>query len=88
MFCIQNDRMAKDCAVELEKYNITFVSLWPGMVQTEFITEFTESGDLGLRNAMKTEVRVDVFGYHLDHSKVLFLQHLTRLPRKRLPKIS
>ncbi|XP_076820298.1 dehydrogenase/reductase SDR family member 1-like isoform X2 [Clavelina lepadiformis] len=24
-----NDRMAKDCAVELEKYNITFVSLWP-----------------------------------------------------------
>ncbi|CAK8672212.1 unnamed protein product [Clavelina lepadiformis] len=52
-----NDRMAKDCAVELEKYNIAFVSLWPGMVQTEFITEFTESGDLGLRNAMKTECK-------------------------------
>ena len=31
------DRMAKDCANELSKYNVAFLSLWPGLVKTEKI---------------------------------------------------
>ena len=33
------DRMAADCAFELKKDKVTMVSLWPGPVKTEFITE-------------------------------------------------
>lgn len=33
------DRMAADCAVELKKFNVAMVSLWPGPVKTEFIQE-------------------------------------------------
>ena len=29
------DRMAADCAVELKKQNVTFISLWPGPVKTD-----------------------------------------------------
>ena len=32
------DRMASDCAIELEEHNVTMVSLWPGPVKTEEIT--------------------------------------------------
>ncbi|XP_060578488.1 dehydrogenase/reductase SDR family member 1-like [Ruditapes philippinarum] len=31
------DRMAADCAVELKKHNVAFVSLWPGAVGTEIM---------------------------------------------------
>nr|CAB3237648.1 dehydrogenase/reductase SDR family member 1-like [Phallusia mammillata] len=31
------DRMAKDCGMDLEKYNVAFVSVWPGPVRTELI---------------------------------------------------
>ena len=27
--------MAADCAIELRKHNVAFISLWPGAVQTE-----------------------------------------------------
>ncbi|XP_071172545.1 dehydrogenase/reductase SDR family member 1-like [Mytilus edulis] len=30
-----NDRMAADCAIELRKMDVAFVSLWPGLVRTE-----------------------------------------------------
>jgi len=33
------DRMAADCAVELKKQNVAFISLWPGPVKTEYIQE-------------------------------------------------
>merc|ERR1712038_1349687 len=33
------DRMAADCAFELRKSGVSMVSLWPGPVKTEFITE-------------------------------------------------
>ena len=33
------DKMASDSAQELKKYNVTFVSLWPGPVKTETIME-------------------------------------------------
>lgn len=35
--------MAVDCAKELRKHNVAFVSLWPGVVQTEMINHFLKS---------------------------------------------
>ena len=32
--------MAADCAVELKKYNVAFVSLWPAAVKTELVTKY------------------------------------------------
>ena len=29
--------MTHDCAVELKKFNVAFISLWPGMVETEVV---------------------------------------------------
>ena len=33
------DRMAADCAFELRKSNVAMISLWPGPVKTEFISD-------------------------------------------------
>ena len=33
------DRMANDCAVELKDKNVTMISLWPGPVLTELVSE-------------------------------------------------
>jgi len=38
------DRMAADCAIELRKSKVAMVSLWPGAVQTEIITDIIEKG--------------------------------------------
>ena len=38
------DRMAKDMAFELRKYNVTCVSLWPGWVRTERLLQRAEEG--------------------------------------------
>ncbi|XP_066290789.1 dehydrogenase/reductase SDR family member 1-like [Branchiostoma lanceolatum] len=38
------DRMAADCAVELKKDNVAFVSLWPGAVRTENIKDMLNAG--------------------------------------------
>ena len=38
-FFLQCDRMAADCAFELRKHNVAFVSLWPGAVKTEIFQE-------------------------------------------------
>ncbi|XP_023347000.1 dehydrogenase/reductase SDR family member 1 isoform X2 [Eurytemora carolleeae] len=46
------DRMAADCAMELKKKNVTMVSLWPGPVQTEYITENVME-DKDSKNPMK-----------------------------------
>ncbi|CAK8672213.1 unnamed protein product [Clavelina lepadiformis] len=40
------DRMAKDCAVDLAKYNVAFISLWPGPVRTEIIGESLDDKSL------------------------------------------
>ena len=38
----QRDRMALDCAHELKKHEVSYVSLWPGYVRTEtMIQTFT-----------------------------------------------
>lgn len=36
---LQCDRMAADCAQELRRHGVSYVSLWPGMVQTELLKE-------------------------------------------------
>ena len=33
------DRMAVDCGKELRKHNVTMLSLYPGAVKTELVTE-------------------------------------------------
>ncbi|XP_078057991.1 dehydrogenase/reductase SDR family member 1-like isoform X2 [Mustelus asterias] len=33
------DRMAADCALELRKHGVSYVSLWPGAVRTETVTD-------------------------------------------------
>ncbi|XP_019628976.1 PREDICTED: dehydrogenase/reductase SDR family member 1-like [Branchiostoma belcheri] len=33
------DRMAADCAHELRKHNVAFISLWPGAVKTELVSD-------------------------------------------------
>jgi len=47
------DRMARDCAHELEKYNVAFVSLWPGPVRTEIIQESMGKGDRDIDAQLK-----------------------------------
>ncbi len=46
------DRMAKDMAVELAPAGVTAVSLWPGVVRTEYLTAVSERGEVpfGLKN--------------------------------------
>ncbi|XP_040825283.1 dehydrogenase/reductase SDR family member 1-like [Ochotona curzoniae] len=36
------DRLAADCAHELRRHGVSYVSLWPGMVQTELVKEQME----------------------------------------------
>lgn len=48
------DRMARDCAFELERYNVAFVSLWPGPVKTEIIQEtIATKEEKGVDNKLK-----------------------------------
>lgn len=36
------DRMAADCAQELRRHGVSYVSLWPGWVQTELLMEYVK----------------------------------------------
>ena len=40
------DRMAKDMAVELGPHGVTCVSLWPGVVRTEYLVEASSRGEV------------------------------------------
>jgi dehydrogenase/reductase SDR family protein 1 len=40
------DRMAKDMAVELAPHGVTCMSLWPGVVRTEYLTKSHEDGEV------------------------------------------
>ncbi|XP_048218720.1 dehydrogenase/reductase SDR family member 1 [Perognathus longimembris pacificus] len=40
------DRLAADCARELRGHGVSCVSLWPGMVRTELLTEYVAQGAL------------------------------------------
>lgn len=37
--CFQCDRLAADIAVELKSRGVTAISLWPGAVQTELVSD-------------------------------------------------
>lgn len=37
------DRMACDCGIELKKHNVTMISLYPGAVKTELVTQLSET---------------------------------------------
>lgn len=39
------DRLAADCAHELRRHGVSYVSLWPGLVQTEMVKEFMAKED-------------------------------------------
>ncbi|XP_027428577.1 dehydrogenase/reductase SDR family member 1 isoform X1 [Zalophus californianus] len=39
------DRLAVDCAQELRRHGVSYVSLWPGLVQTELIKEIMVKND-------------------------------------------
>ncbi|KAK2491580.1 hypothetical protein MC885_011840 [Smutsia gigantea] len=39
------DRLAADCAQELKRHGVTYVSLWPGVVQTEVLKDQMVKGD-------------------------------------------
>ncbi|XP_078501073.1 dehydrogenase/reductase SDR family member 1-like [Lissotriton helveticus] len=39
------DRMAADCAIELKKHNVKYISLWPGAVLTETVKEKMANND-------------------------------------------
>jgi len=47
------DRMAADLAMELKPKNVTMVSLWPGPVRTEYITENVLDSTAQDKNPMK-----------------------------------
>lgn len=40
--------MAADMACELRKYNVSVVSLWPGVVRTELFSDIVNSADIEL----------------------------------------
>ncbi|MGB3136152.1 MAG: SDR family NAD(P)-dependent oxidoreductase, partial [Nodosilinea sp.] len=48
------DRMAADMAVELKKHNVTSLSIWPGIVGTELMTQF--AGEMGLGDRSGSQV--------------------------------
>ncbi|XP_054433846.1 dehydrogenase/reductase SDR family member 1 [Pteronotus mesoamericanus] len=39
------DRLAADCAMELRRHGVSYVSLWPGLVQTELLKEHVQRSD-------------------------------------------
>ncbi|XP_078059916.1 dehydrogenase/reductase SDR family member 1-like isoform X2 [Mustelus asterias] len=52
------DRMAADCALELRKHGVSYVSLWPGAVRTETMTDLV----INTENKSKGQQRVaDMF---------------------------
>ncbi|XP_036893568.1 dehydrogenase/reductase SDR family member 1 isoform X2 [Sturnira hondurensis] len=39
------DKLAADCAHELRRHGVSYVSLWPGLVQTELLKDYVERSD-------------------------------------------
>lgn len=51
------DRLAADMAVELKPHQVTSLSIWPGIVGTELMTEF--AADMGLENGQPAGTAAD-----------------------------
>ncbi|XP_040825281.1 dehydrogenase/reductase SDR family member 1-like [Ochotona curzoniae] len=47
------DRLAADCAYELRRHGVSYVSLWPGLVQTELMKEQMEKEHLSKDPTLK-----------------------------------
>ena len=44
------DKMAEMAGAQLKKHNVTFISLWPGLVQTEYIVSRKDTIEKAVRN--------------------------------------
>ena len=60
--------MAADCAIELKKHKVAFVSLWPGPVRTEKLTHLMEQKGFGDSD----DVVRFLFIFHLAHGYCIF----------------
>ncbi|XP_027698846.1 dehydrogenase/reductase SDR family member 1 isoform X2 [Vombatus ursinus] len=49
------DRLATDCAQELRRHGIAYVSLWPGLVKTELLTEHLSKEESSLAHQLKEQ---------------------------------
>lgn len=50
--------MSADTAVELRKYGVSVVSIWPGLVQTEMIVDAAQQGQLSLERTPKVREKI------------------------------
>lgn len=57
MVCFQCDRLAADMAVELKSRGVVSVSLWPGAVQTELVSQLIVEKD----TPQGVDPKVDIF---------------------------
>jgi len=67
------DRMAADMGIELKKYNIAAISLWPGAVETETIQ--TSPNNAGFRKMLETYGKTESTQY-----AGLIIAHLAQNP--------
>lgn len=61
--CHQCDRLAADMAVELKKHGVAAISLWPGAVKTELVSDMilernvVENGNFKVPNPSRPNPR-------------------------------
>ncbi|MGB3312096.1 MAG: SDR family NAD(P)-dependent oxidoreductase [Nodosilinea sp.] len=60
------DRMAADMAVELKKYQVTSLSIWPGIVGTELMTQFAAEMGLAKPPAEGDQAESDQANYNWE----------------------
>jgi NAD(P)-dependent dehydrogenase (short-subunit alcohol dehydrogenase family) len=58
------DRMAADMAVELKKHQVTSLSIWPGIVGTELMTQF--AAEMGLGETAGRDAQADSIREHYN----------------------
>ncbi|XP_048477265.1 dehydrogenase/reductase SDR family member 1 isoform X3 [Rhincodon typus] len=51
---VQCDRMAADCAEELRRHGVSYISLWPGAVRTETVTDLIINRTAKTKGEQKT----------------------------------
>merc|ERR1711953_1103821 len=76
------DRMAADCGFELKKSGVSMVSLWPGPVKTEFITEhMTSNTDQQMAKVFEKGETIEYAGkavVHLAADKIIMTTDIGR----------
>jgi len=77
------DRMAADCGFELKKDKVTMVSLWPGPVKTEFITEniINKPKDDASKGEKETASMFENLGESIEFAGMA-VAHLAQDPKK------